>query len=189
MFERVVTLKYLQVHPEELDRYLSYYWVSQHKLINAIEATFGQDLLDGSQVAEANRQYEQVKGDYQVKLCKKCKTTRPNYSWTPKDIITMAMEMGLDDFVVPAYYLPMQHTHPSVKGMLDRLELTPSGGMTVNDRLVPLLADRVLCASHRLVLSAVEVQIDHFKLDPQPFEALPNDFSLAWTRPDLSSAR
>lgn len=37
MFERVVTLKYPYAHPDEFEEYMNYYWIHQHKRVNAIE--------------------------------------------------------------------------------------------------------------------------------------------------------
>jgi hypothetical protein len=102
MFERVVTLAYLQQHPDELDHYLNYYWIDQHKLINAVETTFKTGLVDPARKQEADENYKKFKDDYKMTLCKECGTTRPAISWTPKDILTMAKEVGLADFIVPA---------------------------------------------------------------------------------------
>lgn len=184
MFERVVTLKYLHAHPEELDAYLDYYWINQRKLVSAIESTFKKGLLDPAKVQEVEDNYQRLKDRYQVTLCRECGTTHLNIAWNPKDIITMAKEVGLTDFIVPAYYLPMQHTHPSVKGMLDRLEIT-ADGVTLAERLQPLTGDRILCAAHGLLLHSLDVQFEHFKLDAEPYKQLVTDFGEIWKRPDL----
>ena len=72
--------------------------------------------------------------------------------------------------------------------MLDRLESTNPDGLTLNERLDPTMADHVLCTGHTLVLCALGAQIEHFKLDPQPFKALEADFQSVWKPPDLAPA-
>jgi hypothetical protein len=181
LFERVVTLKYLHLHPEEVEKYANYFWIGQYKLVNAIETTFKQGLLDPEKVKEAAANYQKFKDEYKLTLCKKCKTTRPGISWTPKDIVTMAKEVGMVDFVVPCYYLPMQHAHPTVQGMLERIT-QKDGRIVPTERLQPDVADRVLCAAHALVLHALNVQVEHFNLDPAPYTQAESDFVEIWKK-------
>lgn len=181
MFERVVTLQYLAKHPEEVDSYLDYYWVTQRKLANAIETTFQPGLLNANDVEEVKQHYDEVKGKYQVTDCEKCGTTRVNVAWTPKDVITMAKDVGMKDFVVPAYYIPMQFTHPSVKAMLGRMTITDDG-FTFTPRIDSVNADKVFCAAHALLLHAVAVQVDHFKLDEALWKRVEQDFLATWKR-------
>lgn len=189
MFERLVTLMYLHKHPEEVDAYLDYYWVSQHKLITAINKTFPSAQLDEEKVRETEQRFREVKGKYSMTLCKVCKSERPTVSWTPKDMVTMATEVGLGDLVVPAYYLPMQHTHPTVKGMLERLEdEEATGGLSVGERLDPESCDRSLATAHLLLLHAIDTQLDHFGLDPGQYEALVAEYSAIWQKPGPSRA-
>ena len=113
--------------------------------------------------------------------CDKCGTTRLNFTWAPKDIISMAHEVGLKDSIVPAYYIPMQFTHPSVKGMLNRLTMQRDH-FTFTERLDPPWADRLFCAAHALLLQAIAVQINHFKLDEGLFTSVEKDFLHIWER-------
>jgi hypothetical protein len=180
VFERVVTLSYVEQHPDELDHYLNYYWIDQHKLINAVETTFKPGLVEPDRKKEADENYQRLKGYYKMTLCKECGTTRPAVSWTPKDVLTMAKEVGLGDFIVPAYYMPMQHAHPKVKGMLERVTITAGGRMVPKERFQPDLADRVLCAAHALVLHALDVQVKHFKLDGGVLKQANDDYMEIW---------
>jgi hypothetical protein len=188
MFERVVTLLYLKEHPDDIQKYLNYYWIDQHKLIHFIETTFQRGVLDPETVKEAEGNYKRVRDAYKITDCEKCGTTRPGISWTPKDILTMAKEIGLSDFIVPAYYIPLQHTHPKVKGMLDRLRETKDGRLAPDDRLQPLEADRNLCVAHGLVLFALTAQFEYFKLDHRELEDAVNDYREIWkARTDLAA--
>lgn len=180
MFERVVTLTYLQQHPDELDAYMNYYWIDQHKLINAVETTFKKGLVEPQKAKEAEENYQKFKNDYKITACKECGTTRPGISWTPKDVLTMAKETGLTDFIVPAYYMPMQHAHPKVKGMLERITQNAEGRVVPAERFQPALTDRVLSATHALVLYALDVQVKHFKLDGAMLSQSNDDFMEIW---------
>jgi hypothetical protein len=146
------------------------------------EATFKPGLLSAESKKEADENYERVKEKYKVSDCEKCGTTRLNFTWTPKDIITMAKEVGMKDYIVPAYYIPMQFTHPSVKGMLGRLQIDESG-FTFKPRSDPEMADRIFSAAHALMLEALAVQINHFKLDEDLWNRAEKDYLDMWKRP------
>ena len=47
LFERAVTLVYLNKHTDEVDDFLNYHHVAQHKLLAAIKNTFGDDAVRG----------------------------------------------------------------------------------------------------------------------------------------------
>lgn len=159
-----------------------------HILINAIETTFKKGLVEPEKAKEAEENYNKFKDEYKVTLCKARGTMRPGISWTPKDVLTMAKEVGLTDFIVPAYYLPMQHAHPKVKGMLERVVKNAEGRFVPAERFQPLLSDRVLCAAHALVLHALDVQVKHFGLDDAALKQANDDFVEIWkSRTDLNT--
>jgi Family of unknown function (DUF5677) len=180
MFERVVTLLWLQRDPTRLDDYLDFFWISEWKLLNAIETTFEPGLVSPERVREVRERYEQVKARFQTMRCENCGHARLSVSWSPKDLITMAREVDLKMFIVPAYYLPLAQGHPTMQGLLSRLEWTEEDGLTFGPRLDPSLADRVLLAAHGLLLHAFDAQLRQFGLDASMYEGLERDFSDAW---------
>ena len=189
MFERVVTLKYLHMHPDEAEHYLNYHWITHHKLINSVETTFKAGLVDPAVAAETKKNYEQFKDQYKITLCKDCGTMRPGISWTPKDLLTMTRKVGMSDLVVPCYYLPLQQAHPTVSGMIQRLTVK-DGVLVPRERLEPLESDRTLCAAHTLALRVLEVEVEHFKLSPEPAEQAVKDFQDIWSsRKDLHAGQ
>jgi hypothetical protein len=186
MFERVVTLMHLMEHSDELQAYLGFYWVTQRRLLNAIESTFKSGLVDAEQMQQVNEEYARVKEGFQRKACDSCGAMIDNYTWTKTDMVQMAKNVGLSDFIVPAYYLPLAYSHPTVKGFMNRLKETPEGAITVRSRLDPIMSDRVLCAAHGLLLYALQAQVLRFKLDRGLYERAGKDFEEIWDgRPDL----
>lgn len=181
MFERVVTLKYLATHADELDLYLDFHWISQRKLVRAIESTFKVGLIDPATVKDIEGRAARVKGKYTVTTCEKCGDTRLNFTWTPKDMISMAKESGLEAFVVPCYYIPMQYTHPSVHALVERITME-GDEFRFRERLRPDTCHRVLCGAHALLLHAVSVQVDHFKFDEDLWKTVERDFMEVWKR-------
>jgi hypothetical protein len=148
LYERAVTLGYLSEHPSEVDLFLNYHLVHQHKLLGAIKRTFGDDALPAAMTAEQEQQYEKVKDDYRVTVCKKCGTTRVNNTWK-LDLVSMAHETGiLGRFIVPAYYEPLSHVHTTPRSITARLEETSSGGMGFNPDSQPKEADNAVRIAH-----------------------------------------
>jgi hypothetical protein len=188
MFERVVTMLYLQQNPDQLQAYYDFFWVTERRLVNAIEATFRKGAVDPERAARVEAEYQRVKGTFQKKVCDMCGATVDNFTWTKIDTVEMAKRVGLAGFIVPAYYLPLGHAHATMTGILDRLETTPEDGLTFGARLNPLMADRVLSAAHSLLLYALAAQVDQFKLDPAPVERLKADVVRIWmNRRDLAA--
>lgn len=95
MYERVVTALYLSKHVDETDGLLKYDYVHRRKLLNHARNA-GIDLsAHAQQVAEIEREYQQIKDDYKEVVCRECGTTKTQSSWTQRDLKTMADEVGL----------------------------------------------------------------------------------------------
>ena len=180
MFERVVTLMHLIEHPDELQAYLGFYWVTQRRLLNAIETTFQEGLVDAEQRQQVNGEYARVKEGFQRRACDNCGAMIDNHTWTKTDIVQMAKNVGLSEFIVPAYYMPLAYSHPTVKGFMNRLKETPEGGIAVGSRLDPIMSDRVLCAAHGLLLYAMQAQVLRFNLDRALYDRAEKDYAEIW---------
>jgi hypothetical protein len=167
LYERAVTLVYLSEHPDEVERFLNYFAVSQHKLLEAIRSSYGRDTLaDDERTKEQEGFYKKVCDDYRVTACKTCGTTRINHTWNKLDLVAMAHATGgLGKLIVPAYYWPLRHSHPTVSGMLARVEELPSGGIGFNTEQQPKEADSAVRLAHTILLTVLETQQKHFKLD------------------------
>lgn len=184
MYERAVTAWYLHSKPEETDNYLDFYWVSQRRLARAVTDTFGEGVLPKDKLEEVEEMYQSVRDRFQVTVCEKCKKKQVNYTWSKLDFVSMAREVGsLGQFVVPAYYIPTQQAHSTVRAILSRLEEGKEensiifGGHAQRDE-----ADDCLRLGYLILLSVLDLQIEHFKLEPlrEKFQQCLTDFNEIW---------
>lgn len=183
MFEQLVTVKYLIKHPDLIDQYMNYYRIDRRRLAKVIESTLGPEALGAEKMAEVEAEFQKVKSQYEVPNCKKCGTVRLAHAWTQVDLVTMAKEVGVEVYLVEAYYLPLEQSHPKVGGMLSRIVETDSGGIAAAPRLAPDLADDSLRVAHGLLIISLGAQVDHFQLDSGPLvEILDQDFGEIWRK-------
>jgi hypothetical protein len=162
LYERAVTLLYLGTHPEHIDNFLDYDIITKHKIGRKITET--GYLVPGltDEVLEKNRkEFERVKNKFMVTDCEKCETTRLNHSWNKLDFVSMANTTPLKKLLVPAYYIPMYHTHSTATAIYARLQPNGSG---FNPDLQPDEATRGLRYAHEIILYVLRAQNDHFKM-------------------------
>lgn len=179
LYERAVTMVYLSDNPNEIDAFINYYPVAQRKLLKAMQATFGEDIISKDAVNEAEREYQSVQEKYIVTDCVKCKTTRPNHTWHKLDLVTMANKTPLGKLIVPAYYVPMGHAHSTMRALMSRIEETDSGVMGFNPDAQLKEADQALHLAHNIVLAVVGSHIEYFKMKDElqkSFETCIQDF-------------
>lgn len=94
----------------------------------------------------------------------------------------MAREVGIEAYLVEAYYLPLEQSHPKIGGMLSRIVETDDG-IAPAPRLAPDLADDSLRVAHGLLILALGAQVDHFQLDSGPLVSeLDADFGEIWRK-------
>jgi hypothetical protein len=165
MYEYAVTLRYLNEHPDEADTFLEYHLIQQEKLIGRLIETFGENILPGEQIAEAKREAAEVKQDFMVPVCEHPGAKlRLNHSWNKLDFVAMAKKTGhLGKLIVPGYYMPLRHAHPTFGGLSERLELI-EGHMNLRAEAQPEIVDRSLMTAHNCILDALLVQNQHFKI-------------------------
>jgi hypothetical protein len=133
MYEKAVTALYLHETSEEAENFLDYYWVAQHRLAEAVIETFGEEVPKDN-LEETRKMYERVKEKFMVTACRKCDSKRVNHTWSKLDFVSMARAAGsLRKFIVPAYYLPLQHTQATVPSILSHLEEVEGGGIVFTD--------------------------------------------------------
>jgi hypothetical protein len=165
MYERAVTAWYLHLNPEQTEDYLDFFWVSQHRLARAVADTFGEGILPRNKLEETERMYQQVRHRFLVTACGKCGTKQLNYTWTKLDFVSLARRVGsIGQFVVPAYYIPTEHAHSTVRAILSRLEEGETDGIILGCDAQRSEADDALRLGHLLLLSVLDLQREHFKL-------------------------
>src|SRR6266702_415935 len=128
LYERAVTMVYLSKHHEELDTYMNFYYISQQKIRRATLETHGPESMSQKVWEPIERKYEELKENYLITSCEKCKTQRPNHTWSKLDIVTMAKQTGeLARLLVVGYLMPMSFAHATVHSMLARLRSDEHG--------------------------------------------------------------
>lgn len=95
LYERAVTMAYLSDHPEELDAYMNFHYVAQHKLMFSIKDTLGMKEDMKLFEADVERRFNEVKDDYLITSCKKCKSTRRNHTRSKLDVPSLAKKTGV----------------------------------------------------------------------------------------------
>ena len=166
MYERTVTLRYIHENPDEAVLFKEYHPVQQGKLLNRLIETFGPDILPAETIKETRERAAAARENYLVTDCEKCGTKRLNHTWNKLDFVAMAKKTGggLDKMILPGYYFPLRHAHPTFAGLSEGFEI-------VNDTLSPGpdsnpdLADRSLSSAHNCILNVLEVQNERFQIE------------------------
>jgi hypothetical protein len=188
MYEYAVTLRYLHEHPDEAETFLAYHLVQREKLVSRLTETFGEDILSGELIAEVRRKAAEVKKDFMVPVCDHPGAkTRLNHTWNKLDFVAMAKKAGdLGKLIIPGYYMPLRHTHPTFGGLTERMEIV-DGHMSLIAEAQPEIVDRSLMTAHNCMLDALKVQSQHFTIEglEDAMQICYHDFLRVWS-PDSS---
>jgi len=184
MYEYTVTLRYLHDHPAEVKTFLAYHRVQSDKLISRLIETFGDTILPAEHIVEARRKAAEVKEDFMVPVCHHPGAKmRLNHTWSKLDFVAMAKKTGsLGTLIVPGYYFPLRHAHPTFGGLTERLEIV-DGQMGLKSESQPEIADRSLMTAHNCILNALEVQKERFKIEglEEAMQVCFRDFVRVWS--------
>ncbi len=169
MYERAVSARYLMDHPEEVDNFLDFHRVADYKFLTATEQSMGRDVFSSEQAEKIRNDYESVKGQFTVTDCKKCGTSRMNHTWSKVDIVSMArMTKNLWPFILPGYYMPMREAHSTVGAIFSRLAPQAAAkeeSLIFDGELQRDRAHTALFTAHMILLDALELQREFFKID------------------------
>jgi hypothetical protein len=183
-YEYAITLRYLHEHPDEAETFLAYHLVQQEKLISRLTETFGENILPGQLIADASRKAADVKGDFLVPVCDHPGAKmRLNHTWNRLDFVAMAKKTGdLGKLIIPGYYLPLRHAHPTFGGLTERMEIVDSH-LGLKRESQPEIADRSLMTAHNCMLDALKVQSQHFKIEEleNAIQVCLRDFLRVWS--------
>jgi Family of unknown function (DUF5677) len=166
MYERAVSARYLMEHPDEVDNFVDFHRVSDHKFLMAAEQSTGRTIFKPEHAKKIEEDYESVKGQFMIPDCKVCGTTRMNHTWSKVDIVTMArVTKNLWPFVLPGYYMPMREGHSTVGAIFSRLDPAAEeslifGGEAQRDR-----AHTALFTAHMILLDTFQLQREFFKIE------------------------
>ena len=152
MFEYLVCARYLHLHPDKSSDFVDYLHVHMHTVHVQIQRTYGKDRLASSNEYEArvNANFEKVKEKYSYKTQSGKRKTKS--SWSDKGVVDMAIEVGLGEYIVLAYYLGIEKAHPSILAV-------------ANKRASKEVASEALMISHRMLIELLILQHEHFGLE------------------------
>jgi len=184
MYEFTVTLRYLHEHPDEADTFLAYHLVQQDQLTSRLIETFGESILPAELIAEIKRKAAEVKEDFMIPVCDHPGSKmRLNHTWNKLDFVAMAKKAGeIGRLIVPGYYFPLRHAHPTFGGLTDRLEIV-NEQMSLKGDAQPEIADRSLMTAQNCILDALKVQSEHFKIEglEDAIQVCYRDFVRVWS--------
>jgi hypothetical protein len=187
MFERYVTASHIHANPHDALKFVDYFWVQQHRLLEQMISIFGPQLFDAPELQagleETRQHYAKVKDKFTIPCCPRCKDKRVNHTWHRMDVVSMAGKLGggAKALTISGYYMPMKQIHATLGAILSRVEDTEQTlsytGAVNRDR-----SDEALQTAHLLLLGAIALQIDHFKLQAvgPGFEQCSRDFADIW---------
>ncbi|SRR6266404_5755631 len=126
MFERTVTLIYLDQHPNEAEAFENYHYIDLYKIAAELERIHPGKFLTREQFDEIKAKRDEVKEKYLVKCnCRKdCPEQHINVSWSKLGLVQMANAIGFKgDLLVFSYYGGIKETHPKMGAIYDRLKV------------------------------------------------------------------
>jgi hypothetical protein len=181
MFERVVTLCYIQENPNEAQLYLNFHKITRRKVLSALREDFGHEMVNEAEWADSEAAYRAVKDDYQVRC--ECGRARTNHTWHKRDVISMAKKVGMDPLRVPAYLLPIQHLHASPDSFILRTR-SADGRLLFQAGPQRIPARTALRSAHCLSLKVLEAIHMQFKNEPlrSLLETCNADFTAIWEK-------
>ena len=188
MYERAVTARYLREQPEEVENFLAFHKVWDHKFLAAVRSSIGPDVFSQEQAEQIQRDFENVRQRFVVTDCAKCGTTRLNYTWSRRDFVSMARMSGdIGKLIVSAYYTPTREAHSTIGAIFSRLD--PEAASR-EDRLIfdsaaqRDRADDALISAHNILLNVLDLQKEHFKIkELEPLlQTCFEDFMATWRK-------
>jgi Family of unknown function (DUF5677) len=170
MFEHLVTARYLHLHPEKAEDFVDYLYVHMHTVQSQMERTFGSDHISKEYKDLVEKNFDKVKERFSYTTRQGKRKTKSG--WTDKSIVDMAINVGLSDFVVLAYYLPLEKAHPSAIHIIGEKSQKKES------------ASQTLMISHKVLIELLILQHQHFgieELRPLIAECL-EDFEKIWKK-------
>lgn len=152
MFERAVTVCYLETHSEQIDLFVDYWAVSQRRSANRIRQDM-PSVLPEKLIESIESKYENVKKQFATKG-----GSRDRMSWNDLDIIAMAKKAGgFDGLIFTCYYQPLSETHPSMGAVLRRARFDSDDSYWYEYGIKPREEWLTLIGVTYLLLRALEV--------------------------------
>jgi hypothetical protein len=195
MYERAVSARFLVDHPDEVNNFLDFHRVADHKFLVAVEQSMGRNVFTPEQAQRIRDDYAAVKDQFKITDCKVCGTFRMNHSWSKTDVVSMARETAnLSPFILPGYYMPMREAHTTLGAIFSRLDADAAKrgeGLIFDSELQRDRAHTALFTAHTILLDALELQQQYFKISElEPLlQTCIADFREIWKGTDQAEIR
>lgn len=159
MFENLVNARYLHAHPEMAERFMEFFFVQMRTVSNHI----GEAKLPEDYKLLVENNFNQVRDKFSYKTSKGKEKRKTK--WSDKSIVGMASEVGLKDYIVLAYYLPIEHAHPSMRSVMSQSKGLDNGKRVLFD--IDLEQERkeasdALMIAHKVIIEMLILQHEHF---------------------------
>lgn len=123
-YERAVTLEYIRRNPDKAERFVRFGAIQEYKVFKTAIDLVGQEEVEkytGSQLAEYEKLYAEVRPEFQVTDCKKCHTKRQAISWDV-DFASMVRKLGqpYQSLYMASYALPNLLVHATATSAFSR---------------------------------------------------------------------
>jgi hypothetical protein len=161
MYERVVTAAHLHENPSEVVDFTEFDYVQRRRAASAIRDTIGIPPERDSSMEDLEREYQRVKARFEIS-CDECGKKRVGPNWSKLDFVTIAKRQEpLSKLIVPAYYLPLQQVHSTLRSATACLDV--EGGQPMLRKQYMDVSDETFRLAYVLVLHALRVQLEHFQ--------------------------
>jgi hypothetical protein len=182
MFEGLVNASYVHAHPEKADDFIKYLLVFIKKVQRQAEQLNGRVLTAAQKrtVDEALESYFPTR------------ESRRATDWTSLNMVDRAKDVGLGEYVVVAYFRPLEIAHPSMLHLYS-LSKEVNGKKLIfggSEDFARQKVKEALAISHRLAIDILVLLYKTFEnrnlktLIDQSF----SDYSDSWTNSDLIDA-
>jgi hypothetical protein len=147
LFERTVTLKYLNQNPEQVAAFKEYDAVDWDQILKGVSDLTGMTVGEPAQANIGTKAREARKENKQEK-CPVCNNQRPP-SWTTLDTKNMASKVGLGHMYFDGFLRPTKLMHTTLWGTRERV-----------NRRIPLV--NTLKCLHELMIETIMAHRRHF---------------------------
>jgi len=185
LYERAVTLAYLDKYPEELDAFIDFQKVQDYKVVRSIEDTIAKGTISENTVADVKARRDEVMHNFMVTDCKVCGTERLNHSWSKMNFVAMSQKVeSLGKLIVPGYYVPLKHAHATFGAMSSRLEVTKEGTVSFVPTAQRKEAAGAFMVAHNILLQVLGVEDERFKVEglEEKLRVCMGDFLEIWRK-------
>lgn len=124
LYERAVTLEYIRRNPDKAERFVRYGVIQEFKVLRAAMDAVGEEEVRkhmGGQLTECETLHDEVRPEFQVTDCKKCKTKRLAFAWDV-DLAAMVRALGqpYQSLYMASYAIPNLHVHATATSAFSR---------------------------------------------------------------------